>query len=228
MNKILQALNLKNPGFSGRSDNEKRYEDFSSFTMIPRQVFIDNLALVEQTKESLPAGCVVECGVWRGGMIAAISTILGKTYRYFLFDSFEGLPQAKEIDGVDALKWQADTESNWYFDNCRAEESFAESAMAKAGTPDYRLIRGWFSDTLPGFSFGEKISVLRLDGDWYESTMDCLVNLYPLVAEKGLIIIDDYYAWEGCARAVHDYLSTNSLSARIHQFNNSICYLIKS
>jgi O-methyltransferase len=228
MNKLIRALNPRNAKAPPGSAYDKTYADFSSFTMIPREAYVDNLGLIEKEKQDLPSGCIVECGVWRGGMIASIATIMGNGYNYFLFDSFEGLPKAKEIDGQAAIDWQADTDSNWYFDNCKAEESYAEAAMKKAGISNYKLVRGWFSDTLPGYSFGEKICILRLDGDWYESTMDCLVNLYPLVEEKGLIIIDDYYAWEGCARAVHDYLSSNSLSARIRQFNNNICYIIKS
>jgi O-methyltransferase len=193
--------------------------------MIAKPLFIDNLILCDTFKSI--EGDFVECGVWRGGMSGASAEVLGKNRAYYLFDSFEGLPAVKEIDGVAAKKWQNDKSSTYYYDNCTAEMSYAETAMKKSDVI-YQLIKGWFNDTLPLFTLTNKIAILRLDGDWYDSTMDCLVNLYPLVAENGLIIIDDYYAWDGCTRAVHDYLSKNDLPVRIHQTKNGVCYIIKT
>ena len=77
-------------------------------------------------------GIVVECGVWRGGAIASIAEVLGPDRHYFLFDSFEGLPPADDIDGESAAAWQADTSSPDYHDNCSAEERWAREAMARA------------------------------------------------------------------------------------------------
>jgi len=57
--------------------------------------------------------------------------------------------------------------------------------------------------------------------------MDILTNLYPYVVKGGLIILDDYYYWEGCAKAVHDFLSTNQLRDKIYQFKNLYAGLIK-
>ena len=145
-------------------------------------------------------GDVVECGVWRGGMSAGLARVLGNNRKYYLFDSFEGLPAAKDIDGADAIQWQEDTKSVGYYDNCKAEIGFAEAAMQKTGVR-FELIKGWFSDTLPKFTVPGPIALLRLDGDWYESTIDCLTHLYPKVAQKGVIIIDDYFTWEGCSQS---------------------------
>jgi O-methyltransferase len=189
-------------------------------------MFADNLRLAKQYSQ-VP-GIIVECGVWRGGMIAAIADVLQDDSReYYLFDSFEGLPDAKEIDGPSATEWQQDKQSTRYFDNCKAEMSFAESALKKAGCQKYKLIKGWFKDTLPSFNPEKPIAILRLDGDWYESTMDCMVALYPKVQPGGLILIDDYYTWDGCAKAIHDYLSQHSLSARIYRSNEGVCYMVK-
>lgn len=71
------------------------------------------------------------------------------------------------------------------------------------------------------------ISILRLDGDWYNSTMQCLSSLFPMVKEGGIIIVDDYFVWDGCSRAVHDYLSKNSSVEKIQTFNNKICFIKK-
>jgi len=146
---------------------------------------------------------------------------------YYLFDSFEGLPDAKEIDGRSAIEWQQNKEDSRYFDNCKAEMTYAETALKKANCTNYKLMKGWFSETLPSFNPGKPIAILRLDGDWYESTMECLVALYPKVQEGGLILIDDYYVWDGCAKAVHDYLSRNSIPARIFQSKEGVCYIVK-
>ena len=128
----------------------------------------------------------------------------GEHRRAFGFDSFEGLPPAKAIDGESALGWQQDTTSDTYYDNCTAAEEECRKALAMTGRTRFETRKGWFQDTLPLFrSESPTIALLRLDGDWYESTMECLENLYDLVVPNGIVIFDDYLAWDGCARAVH-------------------------
>jgi O-methyltransferase len=198
---------------------------FSAFTMVSRDTFIDNLRLAGRVAGI--SGCVIECGVWRGGMSAGLATVLGSDRKYFLFDSFEGLPEAKKIDGEAALAWQSDKQGSYYYDNCTAEPDFAQRAMTLSGSKSFSLMKGWFNETLPKFSPPEPIALLRLDGDWYDSTMICLESLFPHVAPGGLIIIDDYYTWDGCSRAVHDYFSRHSVKERIRSFRD-ICFIEKA
>lgn len=193
--------------------------------MIPRATYLDNLLLAERVAHL--AGCVVECGVWRGGMSAGLARVLGPKRTYFLFDSFEGLPPAKEIDGEAAVRWQQDTTSPMFHDNCTARADFAARAMKLAGVDSPHLIKGWFDQTLPSFTPPEPICLLRLDGDWYESTMVCLEALFDYVVPGGLVVLDDYYAWDGCSRALHDFLSRRSATERICSFNG-ICHLVKA
>ena len=193
--------------------------------MIKEQTFKENLKLVLQLPSNVN-GDIVECGVWRGGMSAGIASLLGNKHKYYLFDSFEGLPEAKNIDGQAAIAWQNNKNSDEYYDNCKAEIDFAQKAMTLSGC-DFEIIKGWFSDTLQLYTSLSKIAILRLDGDWYDSTMECLVNLFPKVADGGYIIIDDYFSWDGCAKAVHDYLSQTKSSCRIHTSKGGVCYLIK-
>src|SRR5262249_41387462 len=84
------------------------YRKFKNFTMIPRRAYIANLEITELF--SKVRGSVVECGTWKGGMIAGMAKLLGQGRTYFLFDSFQGLPPAQEIDGAAALNWQANAE----------------------------------------------------------------------------------------------------------------------
>jgi hypothetical protein len=110
----------------------------------------------------------------------------------------------------------------------------ARSAGAAARTPQadsrplsFQLIGGWFNETLPEFTPPSPIALLRLDADWYESTIVCLEHLYQHVAPGGITILDDYYLFDGCSRALHDYLSRTSATERIESLNG-FCYLVKS
>jgi len=190
------------------------YKKYANYTMIPEWLYTSNLRVAEGLKSI--AGSVVECGVWRGGMSAGMAEVLGPARDYYLFDSFEGLPPAKEIDGVSAMAWQADIESPGYHDNCTAEIFFSQRAMALSGASKFHLIKGWFDETLKKVDIVEPIAILRLDGDWYDSTMCCLMALAPKIAPEGIIMIDDYYTWDGCSRAVHDYLSCTKSTLRIN------------
>ena len=198
---------------------------YGSFTMIPPAVFVANLATAQ--KYSDVPGCVVECGVWRGGMIAGMAEVLGPDRRYVLFDSFEGLPPAQAIDGTSAQAWQANTNAAGYHDNCRAEMAHAERAMRLAGATRAELVKGWFDQSVPTFKFDEPIAVLRLDGDWYESTMTCLEALFDRVHPEGVIILDDYYVWDGCSRAVHRFLADRESTARIDRSFHYVCVIKK-
>jgi len=200
------------------------YRRFRSYTMIPPAAFISNLILAERARH-VP-GCVVECGVWRGGMSAGLAVILGPDRRYYLFDSFEGLPPAKQIDGPAALKWQQSIEAPEYRDNCSAPPEYAKEAMSLAGANHVELIKGWFAETVPNHFFDEPIALLRLDADWYDSTIVCLEGLFDRLSPGGIVIIDDYYTWTGCSRAVHDFLSHRSATERIDAFGG-VCYLVK-
>jgi hypothetical protein len=201
------------------------YDIFKGYTMMPKDVFVGNLKLIQQFR--FVEGCVVECGVWRGGMISAMAKVLGDKRKYYLFDSFEGLPSAKKIDGKSALEWQKNKDSPLYFDNCRAEERYAREAMVLSGVRNYQIVRGWFSKSLLKMRFNHNIAVLRLDADWYDPTMKCLVALYDHIVRGGIIIIDDYYTWEGCSKAVHKFLTIKKGASRLYQSKNGICYILK-
>jgi O-methyltransferase len=185
------------------------YRKYREFTMMGELAFIENLSVCEGARPL--DGDIIECGTWRGGMSAAMAEILrdgagGKTS--VLFDSFEGLPPPKEADGTKAFEWTQDTASPEYYDNCSASQDDACKAMSLSGVEGYRVFPGWFEDTLPVYAASKpKIAVLRLDGDWYESIMTCLENLFPHVVPGGVVLIDDYGYWDGCTRAVHEYLA---------------------
>ena len=192
------------------------FRRYKSFTMIPETSYVSNLELCWRFR--VVKGCVVECGTWRGGMIAGMVDILGKNRPYHLFDSFEGLPQVKAIDGPDAKAWQDNREGEHYFDNCLAHEAEASKAMTVSKATNYTIHKGWFNASLTDFQAADGIAILRLDADWYESTIECLEHLFPQVNKGGVILIDDYCTWEGCSKAVHDYLSQQKSPCRISSY----------
>jgi O-methyltransferase len=161
-------------------------------------------------------GDLVETGVWRGGaaimMRAALEAYGDRSRRIWCADSFEGLP-APELD-----RYPQDEGMVWHL---RPELAISlqqvQANFDKYGFLDDRItfLKGWFKDTLPEAPIGE-ISILRLDGDLYSSTMDALQSLYFKVAKGGFVIVDDYGIDEDtCRRAVNDFRAAHDISAPI-------------
>lgn len=221
--RFLRKLRRFSAGEDAAAEHAEHLElfrRFSAYSLITEDLFCDNLALVRERLRDLD-GAVVECGTWKGGMAAAMMQLGGPERSYHFYDSFsDGLPQATPTDGEDAMTWQAATDDPLYFDNLRTKAEDFRALVAESGFPSVHVHEGWFADTVPQYD-GEPIAVLRLDGDWYDSTMVCLENLYPHVRADGIIILDDYDAWDGCSRAVHDYLSATKSTARIRRFGGT-------
>jgi O-methyltransferase len=190
----------------------RKYRDRS---MVPRRSFVDNLRLVQTVRV---AGPVVECGCWEGGMSGAIAEVI-RGRHFYLLDSFEGLPDA----GVEETEKDRSLLAR---DRLVGAEDVAADTMRRSGA-DFTLVRGWFDETVPTLDV-DRIAVLRLDGDLYDSTLVCLENLFPRVAPSGLVIIDDYGDWDGCTRAVHDYLSSVKATEPIRRTRYGVTYLVRS
>jgi len=201
----------------------KIYRKHRDFTMIPERAYAANLHLALHADRV--AGSIVECGTWRGGMIAGIADVLGPERRYYLFDSFEGLPPAGEADGEAAVAWQRNTTGPSYYDNCTASEDEARTAMSRSAARDYQITKGWFEQTLPTAKPQEPIALLRMDADWYESTKCILENLGSHVVPGGVIIVDDYYIWEGCTQAVNEFAAAKKWCIRQSKYAG-VCFII--
>jgi O-methyltransferase len=166
-------------------------------------------------------GDFVECGVFRGGASFLMADLLRQAgvrdRKIWLFDSFEGMPPAEEIDGAAARAWESDTEGPWYFNNVTASlEEVRQGAVRLGLTPYVEFVKGWFDQSLPVHRARVgPIALLRLDCDWYASVRSCLDNLYDQVADGGFVVLDDYYSFEGCAIAMHEFLGERKLPHRI-------------
>jgi O-methyltransferase len=166
-------------------------------------------------------GPLVECGVWRGGsMMTAALTLkrLGNTSRdLYLFDTFAGMTEPGPNDApspYDAFISQA---ARWRRSAKRGRGWVAvpaETVRANLGSTGYpadrtHLVEGPVEETLPGRA-PERIALLRLDTDWYESTRHELEHLYPRLVPGGVLIIDDYGHYAGARRAVDEYFGTEA------------------
>jgi hypothetical protein len=194
----------------------------TKLSMVPGRCLVILGHQVDELLKARVDGAFVECGVWRGGAAFVIADRLrrAKSDRLvWMFDSFEGLPAPTEADGTAALAYAKNTANPAYYDNCSASiEEVEASAKRLKLTDQVRLVKGWFDDTLPATR--ERIgpiAMLRIDADWYQSVRCCLDQLFEQVSPGGLVILDDYYTWDGCTLAVHDFLSEHRLPLRIRE-----------
>jgi O-methyltransferase len=167
-------------------------------------------------------GDIVECGVWRGGssLLAALTLrALGNTSRtLWLYDTFEGMSEPTERDvAIDGERmpdvWDRHREDHESGLLCYSTLDEVRSNMATAELPADRLrfVKGKVEDAIPG-EVPERIALLRLDTDWYESTRHELDHLYPRLAPGGVLIIDDYGHWQGARQAVDEYIADHDIA----------------
>lgn len=186
------------------------------------QALVDAVRYCE--RRAVP-GAFAECGVWRGGSVLAMLLTLQDTgsegREVFLYDTFEGMTEPTEHD-VSPLEppaletWREAQETGdraWpgaFGADVFNQDSVRETLVA-SGYPEERLhlVPGPVEATIPETT-PERIALLRLDTDWYESTLHELKHLYPRLVPGGVLIIDDYGHWEGARRAVDEYFSTEA------------------
>jgi O-methyltransferase len=174
-------------------------------------------------KENIP-GDLIETGVWRGGATIFMKALI-EEYKIsnrivWVADSFEGLPKPDEN------KYSADKGDRFHeYEELAISLDTVKSNFKKYGLLDdnVKFLKGWFKDTLPIAPIN-KLAILRLDGDMYESTMDGLVNLYPKLSIGGFIIIDDWGAVTACKKAVIDFRNKNNITEEIIKIDWSGIY----
>ena len=177
-------------------------------------------------------GAIVECGVWKGGsMMLAAKTLLsiGDGEReLFLFDTFEGMPKPGTCDvkisgstiALEKYKVSkiSETTSNWCY--ASLEEVTKNMFSVPYNRDKMHFIKGKVEETIP-LQSPQQIALLRLDTDWYESTLHELKYLFPRLAKGGILIIDDYGAWLGARKAVDEYFQQNSYKILLNRIDTT-------
>lgn len=218
--KIVRVTSVLPIDIIGDGEFMKFYELCAPYT----QTSIERLYSLYQTCQYIIknkiSGDLVECGVWKGGsamMMAYVFKSKGITDRkIYLYDTFEGMSEPTNIDvsvvgksAAEQLKEQNihDDKSIW----CYAPLEDVKENMRRTGYPyeNFVFVKGKVEDTLAE-NLPTAVSILRLDTDWYESTKIELELLFPILIEKGVLIIDDFGHWEGAKRAVLEYFGNQS------------------
>lgn len=191
------------------------------YTMVGRQR-LDNVQFcVETLLREEVAGDLIETGVWRGGSVILMKAVLAQhgdeSRQIWCADSFEGLPPPNATDR--AIEPNSDFSG---MDYLAVSQEQVEANFTRFGLLDdrVRFLKGWFSDTLPTAPV-EKLALLRMDGDLYESSMDALTHLYPKMVSGGFVIVDDYGTWAGCRKAVDEYRAEHGITAEMMQIDNA-------
>jgi O-methyltransferase len=193
-------------------------------SMIGQKRMLQLQRAAESVLEGGIPGDFIETGVWRGGACILLRAVLkahGVTdRRVWLADSFAGLPPP------DPEHYPADRGDTLYTYPALAVtlETVREN-FTRYGLLDDQVafLKGWFRDTLPKAPI-DRLAILRLDGDLYESTMQPLLALYDKVSEGGFIIVDDYNIFANCRAAVTDFRKSRGILDRMHDIDGSAVF----
>ena len=161
------------------------------FQVIPKYTMLSPIRLgslthmIQQIDANHLAGDIVECGSWNGGSFAIMaatsldSCSKGETRSLWMFDSFEGLPVPSENDGLEA-------QILYFKGRDKGGQENVRTILARLGVPldTVRIVPGWFSDTLKTAGV-DKIALLHIDADWYESVKQVLDEFYTKVVPGG-------------------------------------------
>lgn len=210
---------MKNPtvDIDGDAEFGRIYEACRPYTMTSKERMYALYNAVCYLDANSINGDLVECGVWKGGSVmlcALILQLLGDTSRrIFLYDTFSGMsePTHRDVDlagnrAADLLARARRSDHIWaYSSRSEVETNLATTGMAN---DRFVLIEGKVEDTIPATA-PDRIALLRLDTDWYESTLHELTHLFPLLTENGVLIIDDYGHHKGAKEATDTYFADN-------------------
>lgn len=187
---------------------------------------LDNLqACVEGVLQEGVPGDLIEAGAWRGGACILMRAVLkvrkAPDRIVWVADSFRGLPAPSERPD-----WGYDLSRHPYV---RASLAEVRANFERFGLLDeqVRFLEGWFKDSLPAAPI-DRLSVLRLDCDLYESTMDALSTLYDKVSPRGFVIIDDYHSWAPCKLAVDEFRARFGIGDSIREIDGHGVFWRKS
>ncbi len=216
-------------------DMEKYFCDLyikcKDYTLTSVQRMYSLYMSVEYVIKTKIPGDFVECGVWKGGscMLIALTLLkMGETHKkIYLYDTYEGMaePSSKDINTVGdrvANEIWRDSQDKAHNKWCYSPIEEVKENLISTGYPSENLIlvKGKVENTIPDI-IPEKISLLRLDTDFFESTYHEFVHLFPRLVSSGVIIIDDYGDWKGCREATDKYFNENDIKILLNRVDNT-------
>lgn len=239
---ILQKYGYDIVKINGRDNYEDMESDFiecyqkcSPYTLTSIERMYALYKSLQYVINNNIEGDMVECGAWRGGsamlMAYALKKFNAEDRKIYIYDTFEGMSAPSNFDmdqqgasAAELLESQKGDKENSVW--CLASIDDVQHNMNQTGYPkeNIQFIKGRVEDTIPG-SIPDKISLLRLDTDWYESTRHELFHLYPVLAKRGVLILDDYGHWQGARKAIDEYFSGVNKNILLHRidYTGRIC-----
>lgn len=183
-------------------DLDEPYRTIFTYTQVSQTRQQNLVRLSQFVEQQNIAGAVVECGVLDGGTAALMAYATKKSIRpIHLFDAWLGLPESTKEDGEGSKKWSGQVVGS---------PRRVAKIMSKLSILPERIHihNGWFEDTFPTVEI-EKIALLHIDCDFYAPTALCLQRWYPLISPGGYIQFDDYLAFQGCTKAVDEFIASH-------------------
>ena len=215
------------------------FDKVAPYTMTAREGLETTYALFQAVKyicQNDISGDIVECGVWRGGSMMLIAYALDyfgdRSRDLYLYDTFAGMTEPSEIDvDFDNIayrpRWVQITSQGGlmgFGDTVQA----VKANLLRTGYPEgqMRFIVGDVLETIPAI-LPSRISLLRLDTDWYKSTLHELEHLYELLVPHGVLIIDDYGWCRGSRKATDEFFQRQSFRPMMHRVDQGPRTIIK-
>jgi O-methyltransferase len=196
---------------------ETIWPEIKKFTMTDKKRVNALINTIEYTIENGLEGDFVECGVWKGGNIMVMIKVLqhlGVERKIWLYDTFEGMSEPTDEDMHEGKTAQELMEKNSFIKCIAAIDKVKRNIETLNYSGELVYVKGKVEDTIPE-QMPEKIALLRLDTDWYESTKHELIHLYPSLSETGVMIVDDYNFWDGATIAVDEYFEKSKEMTKI-------------
>ncbi|MGB5912522.1 MAG: TylF/MycF/NovP-related O-methyltransferase [Promethearchaeia archaeon] len=237
-----RIYNPEDKNFIPHDIKEEFKEIFSfcrSFTMTSIEQMYAVYNATQYIVKNKIEGDIVECGVWKGGsiMISALTLLKMNAINrlLYLYDTYEGMikPTERDIrifDKTPALKiWNKKKMIENHIDWCYASLEDVKENLYSTGYPkeNVKFIKGMIQETIPNI-IPEKIALLRLDTDLYDSTYHELTYLYPKLMKNGVLIIDDYGFWKGQKEAVDEYFVKHKINILLNRIDEKGRIAIKS
>jgi O-methyltransferase len=237
--KIIKDDNLEISIPVEASNNEKELINLvKEYSMTDyKNLYLSTQAL-KYIAEKKIEGDIVECGVWKGGHLIIFKSLCEKynlDKKIFAYDTFDGMTESSINDfnhngenAIDLMKKTFASENNGDNIWCYASLDLVKKNITNVlgNTNNINFIKGDVIKTLQDKkNLPKKISILRLDTDFYESTKIELLTLFPLLEEEGILIIDDYGHWNGAKKAVDEFFENNYHFK--HVINGSCRMIIK-
>lgn len=202
------------------------YRKYSAYSMIEWQGMYAAYGAAKHIAINNLPGAVVECGVWKGGCMAMMAETCAhfgdKNREFYLYDTFAGMAEPGEEDFHTSGKMQAidiykSNKKDDYVDWCYGALEGVQALMKDTSIAEdkFHYVQGMVEDTIPQ-TLPEQIAVLRLDTDWYASTLHELDHMFPKLQEGGFLIIDDYGTWSGSKKALDEYFEKHELNKRMY------------